>query len=329
LRCLVTTVSSAHCRVVRVLSTSVNKAVLAVVKIIANVKTTPLPLPPPPTRTSPLFLPPSPTTPCSHSPPWTLWLALLGALALALVAAVLVKIGAFKRAREKIAEVLQVRITNSKRNVLRIFVVACIIVNAVDTINSKAIHGFAMSVLFIGNYTVKTAVKFEVLSYRLTIHVVASAITAADFGKAFLPVAASKVAAAAHVVHLLPDPWELLFPVSTPRIRPATPLGSRHWQVVAFPGVDNHIDISALTWIRWLGRGASGQVAKLQGASGTLFAVKRMEATDTWRSEAAVHVAMRDHPAFPVLHGVYRAQAHRFFVMVRLFLPSRLLFLTL
>ncbi|KAJ7093028.1 kinase-like domain-containing protein, partial [Mycena crocata] len=40
-----------------------------------------------------------------------------------------------------------------------------------------------------------------------------------------------------------------------------------------------------------------------------------MKATETWRSEAAVHVAMRDHPAFPVLHGVYRAQAHRFFVM--------------
>ncbi|KAJ7093034.1 hypothetical protein C8R43DRAFT_267932 [Mycena crocata] len=312
LRCLVTTVSSARCRVVRVVSTSVNKAVLAVVKIVANVKTTPLPLPPPPTRTTPLFLPPSPTTPCSHSPPWTLWLALLGALALAVVAAVLVKIGAFKRAREKIAEVLQVGITNFKRNVLRVFVVACIIVNAVHTINSKAIHGFAMSVLFIGNY----GVKLEVVSYRLTVHVVASTITTADFVQALSPIPASKVAAAAHVVHLLPDPWAILFPVSTLRIRPATPLGSRHWQVVAFPGVDNHIDISALTWIRWLGRGASGQVAKLKGASGTLFAVKRMEATDAWRSEAAVHVAMRDHPAFPVLHGVYRAQAHRFFVML-------------
>ncbi|KAJ7093020.1 hypothetical protein C8R43DRAFT_1169797 [Mycena crocata] len=320
LRCLLTTVSSAHCRVVRTVSTSVNKAVLIVVNITAKLNSKrPLVIPPSPTRTTPLFLPPSPTTPCSHSPPWTLWLALLGALTLALVAAVLVKIGAFKRAREKIAEVLQVRITNFKRNVLRVFVVACIIVNAVDTINSKAIHGFAMSVLFIGNYTVK----LEVVSYRLTIHVVASAIVTANLVQAFSPIAASKVAAAAHVVHLLPDPWVLLFPVSTLRIRPATPLGSRHWQVVAFPGVDNHIDISALTWIRWLGRGASGQVAKLKGASGTLFAVKRMEATETWRSEAAVHVAMRDHPAFPVLHGVYRAQAHRFFVMVRLFLPSR------
>ncbi|KAJ7121359.1 hypothetical protein C8R43DRAFT_1033994, partial [Mycena crocata] len=329
LQCLVTTVSSARCRVVRVVSISVNKAVLAVLKIVANVKTTPLPLPPPPTRTSPFFLPPSPTILSSHSPPWTLWFGLIVALSLAVAGAALVKIGAFKRAREKITEMVQVGITNFKGNVLRVFVVACIIVNAVDTINSKVIHGFAMSVLFIGKYTVKTAVKFEEVSYRLTVHVVASTIITANFVQALSPIPASKVAAAAHVVYFLPDPWVLLFPVSTLRIRPATPLGSRHWQVVAFPGVDNHIDISALTWIRWLGRGASGQVAKLQGASATIFAVKRMEATDAWRSEAAVHVAMRDHPAFPVLHGVYRAQAHRFFVMVRLFLPSRPLFLTL
>ncbi|KAJ7093032.1 hypothetical protein C8R43DRAFT_1049734, partial [Mycena crocata] len=276
LQCLVTTVSSARCRVVRAVSTTVNKAVLAVVKIVANVKTTPLPLPPPPTRTSPL-------------PPWTLWLALLGALALAVVVAVL-------RAREKIAEVLQ-------GNVLRVLVVSC---NIVKIINDSIVHSFAIPVLLIGNNTVKVIVNIQGISYRLTIHVVASAITTGDFVQALSPIPASKVAAAAHVVYFLPDPWALLFPVSTLRVRPATPLGSRHWQVVAFPGVDNHIDTSTLTWICWL-------VAKLQGASATIFAVK----------QAAVHVAMRDHPAFPVLHGVYRAQAHRFFVMVRLFLPSR------
>ncbi|KAJ7093046.1 hypothetical protein C8R43DRAFT_1244574 [Mycena crocata] len=312
LQCLATTVSSARCRVVRVVSATVNKAVLAVLKIVANVKTAPLPLPPPPTRTSPLFLPPSPTTPCSHSPPWTLWLALLGALALAVVVAVLVKIGAFKRAREKIAEVLQVGMTNFKGNVLRVLVVSC---NIVKIINDSIVHSFAIPVLLIGNNTVKVIVNIQGISYRLTIHVVASAITTGDFVQALSPIPASKVAAAAHVVYFLPDPWALLFPVSTLRVRPATPLGSRHWQVVAFPGVDNHIDTSTLTWICWLGRGASGQVAKLQGASATIFAVKRMKATETWRSEAAVHVAMRDHPAFPVLHGVYRAQAHRFFVM--------------
>ncbi|KAJ7075829.1 hypothetical protein C8R43DRAFT_373533 [Mycena crocata] len=94
------------------------------VKIVANVKTTPLPLPPPPTRTSPFFLPPSPTILSSHSPPWTLWFGLIGGLALAVAGAALVKIGAFKRAREKIATLLQVGIGNLKGNVFRVLVVA-------------------------------------------------------------------------------------------------------------------------------------------------------------------------------------------------------------
>ncbi|KAF7357786.1 Serine/threonine-protein phosphatase [Mycena venus] len=293
------------CRATTASQRAIDGAIVFVVKILGEQRPKQaVQLPPPPTKSSPLWLPLSPTVLNQPGPPFYMVIGLFSLVLLVMIATMLSRIGALQLGRRAIGKTIYGFRRVASNSLLAFLWLYLAVAKMFKT------HIVHTKAFFVQVWTSsKTLLIVFVLASRkiyMTVGILFATLLVAVHGR-FISAGCC----------LLLD--VAAYPPSADLIPPPP-----YWKVCV-SGVKNIVELSQLQDGGEIASGASGVVSKMMTEDGTkVYAVKKIckvfddSRVVFWaaiKAEVKVHTLMADHPAFPVIHGVFEDFEHVYVVM--------------